>query len=275
MKRYGLYAAIALLLLVNGFILIQSAWNRMGEPDARITLTGRELEVPRNYLLSDSENTGLDIRLKFLTLNYPNDWFDQSKLEELGFVLPYPLEAPQTFRRFNHRSLPREAYVVLEYEGDAWDAFRQGCEDEIEKIRRDAQTEIISRERAKNRIREKQDQLKTSTRLFDVDMGLDPDELRERYPDRSRYIITPSHYNITLDTIWNEDTREFHTVAVRGFIRQSSVSRIHVPRRFQDILKQKQADGSGYSVTINYGKRYEPWIESIEENFTELSIPGG
>jgi len=48
MKRIGLIAALALIVLTNVIVLATVRHNRSGEPDATVTLTERELRLWSN-----------------------------------------------------------------------------------------------------------------------------------------------------------------------------------------------------------------------------------
>ena len=58
MKKYGLIAAIALIVLTNVVVLAGVAYNRSGEPDATVTLTERELNLAGSWRLEDREDSG-------------------------------------------------------------------------------------------------------------------------------------------------------------------------------------------------------------------------
>ena len=67
MKRRNLrtmLAGIGLIILTNAVVLAGVAYNRSGEPETRIILTERELNLPYRYGGS-KENSGIALRVNF------------------------------------------------------------------------------------------------------------------------------------------------------------------------------------------------------------------
>jgi hypothetical protein len=106
----------------------------------------------------------------------------------------------------------------------------------------------------------------TETRLFAIDAGIDAKKLREKYNDRTRFIIAKGlvkpryHYG--------NKKRE-----VTGYITKLSIESIHVPLKhrqvFDAILVKDKSRRNGfipprYKVELAYGSRLEPWIVSVE-----------
>jgi len=109
-RRRGLLAAAALVVVANAIALVGVARNRASTLQT-IELTERELTLDDQ----GEENSGTDLRL---TTNYWSsmDWFDAAKLQELGF--PAAISSTD-----EHRDWPaRPAYVAFEYDGPAWQA---------------------------------------------------------------------------------------------------------------------------------------------------------
>lgn len=102
MKRRGLLAAAALVVVANAIALVGVARNRASTLQT-IDLTEREL--PLGY--QGEENSGIDLHL---AINYEPGvgWFDAAKLKEMGFPAA---------------DLSRPVYVALEYDGPGWQAF--------------------------------------------------------------------------------------------------------------------------------------------------------
>lgn len=76
-------------------------------------------------------------------------------------------------------------------------------------------------------------------RLQVVDAALDAEALRRSYPDRTRYVIVRA------------------VARADGSIR-ALLSELVVPREFVRVL-----DRPPYSVTLAFGRHYEPWIVAI------------
>jgi hypothetical protein len=106
----------------------------------------------------------------------------------------------------------------------------------------------------------------TQSRLFAIDAGLDPEELRARYPDRSRFIIARG---LVTPRFYEENGRK----KADGYINRLSIRSIHVPLRHrqlfdtilaQDVAKGREFKRPRYQVVVDYGSRLEPWIESVQ-----------
>jgi hypothetical protein len=103
-----------------------------------------------------------------------------------------------------------------------------------------------------------------SPRLVPVDAGIDAAALRRVYADRRRYIIAPATIRIALTTEENEPR-------ISGNVAMVTDSLV-VPRRWRDVLDSVSQGPEPYghqgppryTATIAYGRRFEPWIVSIE-----------
>jgi hypothetical protein len=115
---------------------------------------------------------------------------------------------------------------------------------------------------AKRKLQREQRQM---SRLFAIDAGLDPVELRQQYRDRQRYLIAKGQVTPRFSSHAKKR-------AVDGRIRRLSIERIYVPLKWHRILdslpprddwKADRIGGPRYQVTLAYGKRFEPWIEAV------------
>lgn len=290
MKKYGLLSAIALLVLVNIIVLAGVARNRSGAPEAVVELTEREL--PLAYRGSaDKENTGVSLRLnwnqypaysKFLHRNNRGlkyDWFDQAKLEEVGFDCSVPLTDRKAELHYE-KMLPRKAYAVLEYEGIAWDAWRAREQQDLSEIAARVKMSAAAQKDLKEAQKAYEQGLKTRSRLFIVDAGSDPDKLRQRYADNKHYLIVPAKVRLTYNKNFNVDTKKNEPPTLSGYVSEILVDEIHVQKTMGavlDALTRKGKDQPAsyypydmnkqeprYKVTLNYDKRYEPWVANIQ-----------
>lgn len=267
MKRRGYLLALGLVLVVNGLVLAGVAYNRSGAPTARVVLTERELPVGWAGLGS-GEDTGLSLRINWRlpsvalgtqegAASPSGRWFDASKLAELGFDVDFPRN-PGEYRSIK-QPLPRRAYVVLEYGGAAWEAFREAKREEIRrqlaKAENDRQRERI------NKMAENEE--KTGSRLFAVDVGRDPAALRARHPDRTRYLVVPAEVAAFVRPRFQGSRLLGYTL--EGQIVQLLPDTINVPRRYRALISSRPNGAAGlrYQVTLAYGRRYEAWIESV------------
>ncbi len=249
MRSWGLLAALALVALANAIALSGVAWNRRGEPDATVTLTERELRLPRNAG-DDEDDTGLALKLEW------NPRWDSGKaapelipaatLHELGFELSPLRQEPE-----------RTAWVVLEMEGKAWSRWlakrREGdCPPRTDLEQMEVQMEV------------------STSRLVAVDAGVSREALRRRHPDRSRYVIVPG------------------VVRETGVVPELRVESIHVPLRLRPVLdeiaKTERLRGARaedwprpprYRTTVAFGQRGEPWLVGVEKLPPPVNPPAG
>lgn len=262
-------AALVLLVAVNGLVLSRVENNRT-RPVARLWLTEREL--PRIKWLA-MENSGVDLRIRWRNLGREDEvddrsplWLGGKKLEELGFHFANGLLPGD--RRASKPALDREVYLVLEYGGAAYhEAIRRA---ERALVQLEEQLRLHpgdkpgqpSRFQAKKRIRAEESEL---SRLFVVDAGNDPQQLRQAYNDPARHIITRGVVGLRY-------RQENGRLWACGHIRSIEPDSVHVSLRPSQVLDQifkenpqktNQKDTPGYEVSLVYGIRFEPWIEAI------------
>lgn len=245
MRRPGILLAAALVLAADALVLVKAAHNRSGSPVAVIELTERELRLVRPR----RDSTALFMELAFeparrrFKFEDGPGWFNQAKLEELGYDCRLPLTDPSA--RAHYRAMPnKEAFAVLEYNEAAWgDAAGDRS---------------------------------LWSRLLAVDAGSDLALLRKKYPDTRRFLIVPSVVRLSHEQKWDANTRRLAPGAyLRGVVVGMEVSGISVPpseRRVLESLPQTTNDyfttpeararGPRYSVVLYYGRNYEPWIGS-------------
>lgn len=284
-RRCG--ASAGLVVLTNVIVCLGVAYNRGGEPEAEITLTEREL--PLSYAAFRSEeNTELALHLRWqspahrwhalvLAPRPEVDWFDQAKLEAVGYDCSFPLSDPSA-EQYYGKMLPREAYVVLENGGQAWTRWLEGwgrdkvfMAEQVDKGKRSKQD--------LERLNDAYDRLpKTSSRLIAVDIGRDPVQLRQRYPERDQFVIVRAKTRLYLAREVKTSSDEHHPSSLRGEVTQLLIEDIHVPfeqRAVLDALSRSEARNHAplvrasegkeprYEVSLRFGKRHEPWITSI------------
>jgi Domain of unknown function (DUF4824) len=280
--------SIGLVLLANAVVLGGIALNRADVPQAEITLTERE--VPLDYgAFRDDENTGVSLRLAWDETTYGSpgvqwarrwkklSWFGQEKLEVIGYdcsVPPSHAEAPSYYGKM----LPKEVFVVLEYEGEAWETFLQKGEERLACWQNCVHNEESSLKNLEQFREVFTEQQTTASRLMVIDVGADPISLRTRYPDGSQFLILRGLVQLWYITPENTSSDEQFPPYVRGRVKEILIERIHVPREFREELKELyQAkygnDGSkrkryqltepSYEVSLKFGSRYEPWVTAI------------
>lgn len=295
MKRYGMFIAIGLLVLVNAAVLAGVVYNRSGEPDATVTLTERELPLASYYGYSDRENTGLSLRLDWSKNsawfhgfyfgeprnNRQAEWFNKEKLEAIGFDCKLPLDAPGAEVHYR-KMLPIKTYAVLEYEGSAWESWLADEQKALAETEAKAQAGSISPKQLKEAQAGFDREVRTHSRLFVIDAANDAAALRKQYGERGRYLILPA----TVRLQYYPSTRDKDTGQVppriEGIVSEILTDNIYVPKEHRAVLEKslrdrdsrqamssdfnpygQRSNGPSYEVTLRVGKRAEPWIASV------------
>jgi len=270
-SRTLFFCGFILLVITNIIVLAGVYSNRSGDPDAILILTERELPL---LYLHRKENSGLALQIAWRStskdMNYYDQgnpgWLNADKLRELGFNLD------DTYNRSNAGStyrevLPKEVYIVLEYDGLFYKTAVRLAEEALTK------QEILLKEHSgdkkfqntfKSAKKRLQQERINKSRLFAVDAGLDPRLLRKKYTDRSRFIITTG---VVRATSYYNKKKE-----IIGYITKLSVATLHVPldqrKIFDSILVHRASQRNTilpprYEVKLAYGSRLEPWIVSV------------
>jgi hypothetical protein len=265
-----LVIGVAIILIVNAIALGGAAYNRSGSPDSTLHLSQRELSLPWR---SDDENSGMALSLKwrvpaqvdanavatslgsYFAYGHDPAWLDAAKLKSLGFDVT--LAKPEVEVRQDYRPLPRrEVLLVLELDGPA---YRQSLERMQRLVATSAKAPSPDAKTALRR------EAQEDSRLFIVDAGLDAQDLRAKYPDRSHYAIVRG----TVRPQWTDVGAQRH---LSGMIDQLSADTMHVPIDFRPFFVTKA--GRAYSNTgaenslpftadVAFGKRFEPWIVGV------------
>jgi hypothetical protein len=263
---------VALVALANVAMLAAVRANRTGEPDARVTLTEREL--PLAYQNDRNSAQRLRIAVASRAVVYtsatssanrpwiPYPWIDAARLTALGFDMSVP-PSDERAQRFYGRQLRRRVWVAYEFDGDAWARYA------TERRRANAESAASAPVPARASLEENAEaQLSMESRLIAVDVGRDPVALRRSHPDRSRYLILPGTVSIRA-VEWTEGGRQ---AALTGDLEPLSLTLV-VPvhaRAALDRLPTRAAGdpnaprGPRYAAQLAVGRRYEPWIVSIE-----------
>lgn len=276
MKRYGIMTALLLLLVVNGIVLGGVYYNRSGVPEATLTMTERELPLAYNY--RHKENSGVTLRLNWHRQGWKWEWFDEAKVLELGFDRQSVFSDEKPYRYYD--ILPIKAFIVLEYDGDAWNEYQKQQQKEIDKLPAQVAAGTMEQDAADRRKKELLKALELAPRLFAIDVGMAPQRLRNHYPDRQKYLILPAKVRASVHWEAKDGSKERVRV-LQGHIDQVLTENIYVPREYHAILgalpneerlharnHYYSADSkqrAHYRVQLNVGQRYEPWIYRLEE----------
>lgn len=267
MKRKGYLIALALVLAVNAVVLAGVAYNRSGTPKERMVLTARELHLSSSYV-SQSENTGLS--LSFVWHADPDNYkqlLTREKLEAIGYRLPSSSQHDEYGRK---DLLDRKAYVVLEYNGAAWEAYLQKYRDKHAAKLAEARTE----KQRKGQLQFQENFEKNASRLVLVDIGPDAAALRTRYPDSSKYLITRA---LIYAHLYKDKEAGNKVDEIRAHATRLLPNAVNVPRQYHAVIEkaaQKSREFNqkydpnypeipDYKITLVYGQRNEPWIEAV------------
>ncbi len=274
-----LLAGLAIIILTNVVALGGVAYNRSGEPDALVDLTERELDIAYQYGL-ERDSTGLSLSINCRIETIQNDyaygnsncwgaplWLDKDKLIELGFEFK-PYEQNKSYR-YDEGVLPRDVYLVLEFDGETHRRVLQRSEEHLAeeqalKINNPDKSEF--EERVKRASEILQAEQNYSSRLFAIDAGLNKTALRSTYPDGSRYIIIKA----SVKPAWHFDNNQRIWT---GRISDLLVDRINIPLEHRSVLKpiekagsrrKRNTDGPRFQLRVAFGKRAEPWVVGVE-----------
>lgn len=276
-----LIAGLAIIVVTNVIALVGVVYNRSGEPASVIELTERELRIPFSYELN-KENSGLSLKINCrmeiekrerqigtVSMNCLGSppWFDRKKLIDLGFELrPLPEKKKGRFPR--DKTLPRNVYVVLEYDGAAYKRILSKREQMLAEAQAQLQDNLDSTE-SERQVKAAQNTLENeryiSSRLFVIDAGLDKAALRSKYPDRTHYIVIQAL--VKPDWISSGDDYE-----LTGMIEGMMNTTINVPLEYRAVFESldpispndRMTQKPRYKVTVAFGKRGEPWIKGAE-----------
>jgi hypothetical protein len=270
-----LFWSLGLVLAVNVVVLAGVAWNRSGEPEARLLLSERELQSERYDWLGRSENSGRSLQLRWRIKGQTHElfslwggswrgpWLERDQLSDIGFTDSELAIDPQ--RRF--RVVPaRQAWVAFELDGPAYAAARELSKSELEAAqaaslaaRGDRDTSEQLQEAQRNWTQERT----RASRLFAIDVDRDHDALRSRYSDRSRYLIVRASIEVGFSGGGQSPER------VYGYIDRLHLADVHVPRDWHrevdEVARMHEglSPAVGFEAVVVFGRRLEPWIESL------------
>jgi hypothetical protein len=285
--------ACALIVVTNLAILAAVGWNRRGEPEAELSLTERELALPA---ARQDEGTGLELSLvptheppgvvrraaRWKRYELPSvdyGWLDRAKLLELGFRIDLDPTQPDAAEHYSH-AMPRRAYVVVEYDGDAWDRWISRREEQVRRLRRKAEEGTAEPRALANAEALLALDRTMRSRLFPVDAGVDASALQRRYSDRRRHAVVAGL--LRPKVVQPENGVPTLSGDVLGLV----VSRVHVSRELRRHLeaflpeetweeveaREQRVAQRGwpaptrprYRATLAVGRRHEPWLVRAE-----------
>ncbi|MCJ8169488.1 DUF4824 family protein [Atopomonas sediminilitoris] len=262
-----LLLALALMLGCNALLLAGVAYNRSGVPDSVLTLSERELMRDSSRLLDEGDDSSLRLELQWRYPHdsaqrgyYLSDWLSRERLHELGFSVPAAHDRPA--RRQYQRQLSRTAYLVLEFDGPAYQALLQHAHDKLSEAKA-----TLAKQGQKKRWQDELDAAEEHhqalhqrhSRLVLIDADLSAQRLRQRYADRSRYLIVPGQLA----------PRLLHPDRAPYYSAQATLLNPHIQiptelhAALQDWPERWTKNPLPQRVQISTGQRYESWLSAV------------
>ena len=286
-RRRTLAAGIGLIVLTNAIALGGVWWNRSAVPESALTLSERELGRPWRSLRL-MENSGLALNLNWRVAGRETgeladgyainggspEWLDGAKMASLGFAVD---ATPVNGERWRYtRQLPREVVLVMELAGPVWQRALEKARDNAGRHVAAAAANVGNKqfaERAKRATDKLAREENSLSRLFVVDAGLDARLLREKYPDRNRFLLLRGIVRPSLPS--NEQGLSQAT----GYVSRIGNGQIHVPHALRAPLESLRAQGESgggdhFTATLAVGQRLEPWLVEVNPPAKATSISG-
>jgi hypothetical protein len=261
--RHGLLAGLALILLSNAVALAGVWYNRQGEPESRLLLSERELR--RSWDGPHKENSGLMLRLDWRMVRH--NWSGEDSCRSEHGLTEAQMEAvglPVNDSRSQRDA--QQAWAVFELNGPAYrQSLRQAevqLQEAINKLQQLPEHKRLKQEEKSAR-RALEDERFTESRLFLIDVGLDADALRQRYPDRSQYALLRGTVKV-----WSSCRRSDQKRYQAGTVHLHNES-INVPVTWRQQLADLLPEYYGNAITpftaeISIGQRFEPWLSAVQ-----------
>lgn len=281
MNKLTIIAAL-LLILTNVIVLVGVAYNRSGEVEASLWLTERELAI-RDYSYNNKENSGLALMIDWNVISTNSfrknarkyslyrggspDWLDENKLKQLAVDVDRLREYYQASDYGQDKILSIEVIYVLEYDGVSYQTVLTEAENETKQLREKLNNNPGD-EDLSERLESREDWLKklqiSESRLIVIDAGLDAHVLREKYTDKSKFLLLVGE----LMPYWDDDK-------LVARVKQLFISSVHVPIPYANHIteltnREPKTSRYGdepfmprYQVKLNIGTRLEPWIQDI------------
>lgn len=260
--RLLLPAGLGLILLSNAAALAGVWYNRQGEPESRLLLSERELH--RDWEGPYKENSGLTMRLDWRmpphnTPDADNCFRGHGLSEAQLHALGLPSSGPEPRRD------TRPAWAILELDGPTYQQSLQLAERHLLKATERLQQlpddkQLQAQEKAARLALDSE--RNEESRLFLLDVGLDPEALRQHYPDRSRYALLRGTVRV-----WQSCYSETASTLSGSF--DPSNERINVPYAWRQILTEQLLPehygnaNKPFTAELSIGQRFEPWLSAV------------
>lgn len=272
----ALLLGVALIVVANAVVLAGVAYNRSGEPESVLRLTERELDI-QHWEWPANENSSIDLHLRWRVAQVESydgeysgydhgmSWLEPPELRELGFDIDGDLESEEVVERIR-RQPSRRAWVVLEFDGPA---YRTSVERARQRLERATTLASVNAgdEEFEQRLQVARADLEreetSGARLFVVDVGRDEATLRARYPDRQRYTLLKGRLDVAVMGVSGQKY-------LLPLVVDLDVGAIRVPHTYRELVepfvrnRQPYCCEPRYAATVNFGRRFEPWIATLE-----------
>jgi hypothetical protein len=236
-------AAAVVVLTANGWGVWQAVQNRTESRGGALRLTEREIPL---------QDIGFESSVTVLRLNWKTDgkegdrrhapaWLDDKKLAELGFDCHLPLDDPKARRHYSSKPA-RYVFLVLECRAD---------------------TDSTSAPDRPGR---------NNTGLVVIDAALDPQQLRKRYPDPDKHIISRGLVRLIYRRYGDNGAAE-SPPRLEGWVDTLCPAQLSVSKPTNRLLTKKNhptTEGQGparqvhFTGRVCWGRNYEPWVEQIQ-----------
>lgn len=263
-KRKGwLLPGLAVILLSNVWVLGSVAYNRSGEPESRLLLTERELLPSRHWKRQEDSGVALALLTRQPRLSEDQAPIHLDVMQQLGFSLEFPDDAPSHAHPFM-RQPSRAAIVVLEFDGKAHQAEIRAQQ----KVLAEAREALKSAPGDKRRIGELDYAEKAlqrartqDSRLYVIDAGLDVAQLRQRYPDRTRFVLVPGRVRP-----W---TNHYVTPRIFGGRAEPLLGEIQIPYKWRAYFRSDNPANCcrdhRYALEVVFGRGLQPWVQEVPQ----------
>lgn len=261
MKKY-LWMGLSLLIGSNLVVLAGVAYNRLNEVTAAVTLTERELQLPYNSS-AQQENSGLSLQIVWRSPSAEDEAYQPYNAKESRLskeqVLALGFELPDD-GYYGVQSQP--LYWALEFDGALHDAEVVKAEQRYHKA-----LATYNAQPNEDNTRLKDDAFDflekeklTNSRLFFVKAAADYQSLATEFADQNNIIFVKG----LAKAYYHQNTDSYGLS-----LNQLLVNHIMVPLADTKPLKGLSRLGyrdiiaPRYSVEVNWGSRFEPWIVAV------------
>jgi len=247
---------VALVLVTNAIALGGAWWNRMAPAEATLVLTGRDVEVMNAIRdaapIDASRRPQLQLSIRYANAQYrppgsPSAWFSAAHLRANGLEVPSPTPSHggQEVWHRSHQTLL--VYVVLEHDGLAYqDEYHRQCETPIAGPTKPPAAE--------GRVSPRCEQLREDSRLYVMDVGANRQQLRDQYPDRTRYAVV--HASLRIPSQEDEWSPLGSVHLLQPMIAIDDQWRSSLP----ELLRQP---GNTTHLRVAFGRSLEPWLIAL------------